>query len=269
MHKIDPNAKCAGPNYANFDRDKYDSFLLYCYDNNCLPELITWHELGDASMTSFFSNYDSVKAMAEKYYTDEYAKKSGRSYQPELLVNEYARHYDIGAPGGLVKWLAIFEDKDIDGCMAYWAMANSLNEMAADQNSPSSTWWVYHWYAQMTGEQCALTSPDFEDTRFYGLTSYDEAINMAYTIFGGARAYDKVGWSTFAASGRKDVGNINNNGDGVRFTVNVPEDGTYDVGLFYSLQAPHVDAQTLEPDANGQNRAIGQMLPYGMQVDDG
>ena len=210
VHKIDPNAKCAGPNYANFDRNEYDNFLSYCYDNNCLPELITWHELGDSSMTSFFSNYDSIKAMADKSYTESYAEKSGRSYQPELLVNEYARHYDIGAPGGLVKWLAMFEDKDIDGCMAYWAMANSLNEMAADQNSPSSTWWVYHWYAQMTGEQCALTSPDFEDTRFYGVTSYDEDIDMAYTIFGGSE--EKGGKETVYLNNMSSTGISGANG---------------------------------------------------------
>ena len=135
----------------------------------------------------------------------------------------------------------------------------------------------------MTRSKIQVTDTDEMDAFFAVITSTDETgapmenvsiSTLSYEaedaeLIGGARAYDKVGWSTFAASGRKDVGNINNNGDGVRFTVNVPEDGMYDVGLFYSLQAPYVDAQTLEPDANGQNRAIGHTLPYGMQVDDG
>ena len=379
VHKIDPNAKCAGPNFAGFNAGTYDSFLSYCYNNNCLPEIISWHELGDASMTDFYKNYDSVKSSAAKYYNDAYAQKSGRKYQPELLVNEYARHRDIATSGGLVKWLAMFEDKDMDGCLAYWGMANSLNEMAADQNSPSSSWWVYHWYAQMTGEQVTLTSPAFASTRFYGLTAYDDEIPMAYVLFGGseekhgketvylknmdktklvnangmvnvkiygvgfsgqhganykpevvfegavkvtdntlkiqttdtdemdaffavvsvaptpaqisemnnvkistlsyeaeeatllggAKTYTQSGWSTWASSGRSDVGNIKKNGDGVKFTVNVPEDGYYDLSLFYSLQAPFVNPQTLEPDANGQNRGIGQVLPFGMQIDNG
>ncbi len=379
VHKIDPNARCAGPNFAGFNAGTYDSFLSYCYSNNCLPELITWHELGDSSLTSFFNNYNSVKNSAAKYYTAAYAEKTGRSYQPGLLVNEYARHYDIATSGGLVKWLAMFEDKDMSGCMAYWGMANSLNEVAADQNSPSSTWWVYHWYAQMTGEQCRLTAPAFAATRFYGVTSYDGSINTAYALFGGsedkhgketvyldnmdktslanengavnvkvyavgfsgqqgenckpevifdgavnvtdntlkiqvtdtdemkayfavispapnpsqttdmenvrlsidsyeaedarliggAKAYAKTGWSTWAASGRKEVGSINNNGDGVEFTIDVPENGDYDLSLFYSLQAPYVNPRTLEPDANGQNRAQGKMLPFGMQIDGG
>jgi hypothetical protein len=375
VHAIYPEARCAGPNFAGYNQQSYDSFLAFCYQNDCLPEVITWHELGDSSLTDFYTHYDEVKAMQAKYYTEEYALKTGRSYQPKLLVNEYARHYDIGSPGGLVKWLAMFEDKDMSGCLAYWAMANTLNELAADQNSPTSSWWVYHWYAQMTGEQCPLVSPDFDKTRFYGLTSYDEEINTAYVLFGGnedkngreavyldnldstslmneygivrakvyavsfsgqlgatyepevvfdgelkaedntlkitvnntdemqayfavltkgygseysdealeypvlsyeaedaellggARAYSKGGWSTFATSGRAEVGSINNNGDGVKFTINVPEDGEYIASLFYSLQAPYVNPKTLEPDANGQNRGIGKSLPYGFELD--
>ncbi|MGN0522740.1 MAG: hypothetical protein ACI4IG_00535, partial [Eubacterium sp.] len=379
VHAIDPNARCVGPNFAGFNADSYNHFLEYCYNNNCLPEIISWHELGDISLTDFYEHYDCVKTAQGKYYTDEYAEKSGRSYQPELIVNEYARHYDIGSPGGLIKWLSMFEDKDMSACMAYWAMANSLNEMAADQNSPTSTWWVYHWYAQMTGNQCPLTCPDFNQTRFYGVSSYDESINMAYVLFGGsedenkaetvyldnidatdlanenglvnvkiygvgfsgqqgacyspqvvfnsavqiadnslrvqidnpnemqayfavitkaddsaspsnmsgvgmstlsyeaedsdllggATVYDKISWTSFATSGRADVGNICNIGDGVEFNINVPKSSYYNISLFYSLQAPFVNPKTLNPDANGQNRGIGKTLPFGVKIDDG
>ena len=377
VHKIDPDARCVGPNYSGFEKENYNSFFEYCYANDCLPEIITWHELGDISLTDYFKHYDEIREMQAKYYTEEYAAKAGRSYQPELLVNEYARHYDIGSVGGLVKWLAMFEDKDMSGCMAYWAMANSLNEMVADQNSPASTWWVYHWYAQMTGKQCPLVSPKFDETKFYGVTSYDEDINMGYVLFGGnedengaesvyldnfdstdlannedavhiklygvsfsgqvganykqetifegnvkvngnslkikvnntdemeayfavltkpedgaetadmngvkfpylsyeaenaellggATAYAKGGWTDFATSGRMNVGSINNNGDGVRFTVDVPESGYYNASIFYSLQSPYVNPKTLVPQENGQNRGIGKSLPYGMELD--
>lgn len=369
VHAIDPKARCVGPNFSGFNAEQYDSFLRYCRDNDCLPEIISWHELGDISMTDYYDHYDAVKRMQTQYYTGD--------FQPQLMVNEYARHYDIGSPGGLVKWLSMFEDKDMSGCMAYWAMANTLNEMAADQNAPTSTWWVYHWYAQMTGKQCPITAPDFKDSRFWGVTSYDENLNMAYALFGGnenrngtesvyldnmsstdllnangavnvklysvsfsgqlganyksqlvfdgavqtsgdtlkltavdtdemqayfavitkaedaasavtldgvthpvmsyeaenatllgdARAYDKFGWTSFATSNRGDVGNINQNGDGVRFDITVPADGYYTASLFYSLQAPYVNPKTLVPDANGQNRGIGKALPYGVALD--
>ncbi len=369
VHKIDPDARCVGPNYSGFEEENYDSFLEYCYNNNCLPEIISWHELGDISLTDFKKHYDKIQNIVDKYYTE--------TEKPELLVNEYARHYDIGSVGGLVKWLAMFEDKDMSGCMAYWAMANTLNEMAADQNSPASTWWVYHWYAQMTGEQCPLVSPEFDKTKFYGVTSYDENNNMGYVLFGGnenengtetvyldninstdltnsndaigvkiygvpfsgqlganykpevifegnikaeenslkikinntdemeayfavltkpeddetisdasglefpyfsyeaenaellggATAHSKGVWWDFATSGRMNVGNINNNGDGVCFTVDVSESGYYNASIFYSLQAPYVNPKTLVPQESGQNRGIGKSLPYGMELD--
>lgn len=369
VHSIYDNARCVGPNFSGFNAEQYSHFLKYCYENDCLPEIISWHELGDISLTDFVEHYDSVMADVERYYE--------KGSEPQLMVNEYARHYDIGSAGGLVKWLSMFEDKDMSGCMAYWAMANSLNEMAADQNSPTSTWWVYHWYAQMTGEQCPLTYPEFDKTRLYGVASYDESVNMGYILFGGsedenmpeivyadnlsstdlmndngavnikiygvgfsgqhgsnyspkvvyegvtsttdntlrikidnpnemeayfailtkpdddtvgeemqnaqmpvmsyeaenatllgnATAYDKIGWATFATSGRANVGSINNNDSGVEFDVTVKEDGLYNASLFYSLQAPYVNPQTLAPQENGQNRGIGKTLPFGVSVD--
>lgn len=369
VKNIYPDARCVGPNFSGFNEESYDAFLSYCKDNNCLPEIISWHELGDVSLTDFEDHYNSVQDMVKKYYSSE--------NEPELMVNEYARHYDIGSVGGLVKWLAMFENKDMSGCMAYWAMANSLNEMAADQNSPASTWWVYHWYAQMTGEQCPITYPNFKDSKFYGVASYDENENMGYILFGGSEddnytetvyadnisktdlmnkngavnvkiygvgfsgqhgasykpelifngavqtkdnsleisveetdemdayfavltkpsddaevkefgnakistisyeaenatllgnsaTYPKLGWTDFATSGRSDVGSINNNESGVQFDVEVAEEGIYNASIFYSLQAPFVNPQTLEPQEDGQNRGIGKSLPYGVAVD--
>lgn len=398
IHAIDPNAKCAGPNTTNYVKSWNQDFFAFCYENDCLPEIVTWHELydggnlanqgdpndagmkGDSTITFYHHCLDMAALLSQYYPADE---------MPEIVVNEYALFDDIGSPGRLVKWLSMLEDQDISGCMAYWGLANTLNEMAADQFNPNSTWWLYHWYSQMTGTQRAYifdNNPNatqqekadafynMEDS-YYGLTSYDEDNNIAYTLFGGstledsetirltnmdatklaganggvnvkvygvgysgqmgitsqpqviydgpvqvvdntltvtvtgtdemdayyavftptdrageekavcalstlsyeaedaallggAQVYTKSGTNDMATSGRAIVGSINNNGDGVQFTVDVPETGVYELDLFYSIQAPFVDAETLEPDGAGQNRAIGQTLPFGMQVDD-
>lgn len=398
IHAIDPNAKCAGPNTTNYVKTWNQDFFQFCYENDCLPEIVTWHELydggnlanandpndagmkGDSTITFYNHCLDMTALLSQYYPADE---------MPEIVVNEYALFDDIGSPGRLVKWLSMLEDQDISGCMAYWGLANTLNEMAADQFNPNSTWWLYHWYSQMTGTQRAYifnNNPNateeekaeafynLEDT-YYGLTSYDEENNIAYSLFGGstleenetirltnmdatalagangavnvrvygvsysgqmgitsqpqviydgpvqvvdntltvtvtgtdemdayyavftptdrageasavcsmstlsyeaedaallggAQVYTKTGTNDMATSGRAIVGNINNNGDGVQFTVDIPETGVYQLDLFYSIQAPFVDAETLEPDGAGQNRAIGQTLPFGMQVDE-
>ncbi|MGM9937982.1 MAG: InlB B-repeat-containing protein, partial [Candidatus Ornithomonoglobus sp.] len=362
---IDPNAKCAGPNWAMFGADRMVAFLGDCKENNCLPEMITWHELDDNSR--FWTWYERL----HDRYIPEYYKDAG--YTPEILVNEYVGYNYIGLTGKIMQQVQQFEDADIMGCMAYWGLANSMNEMAADRNSPTATWWLYHWYAQMTGSQKPCSSSE----GLYGVTSYDEEANMAYTLFGGnteqgginrvslenisntdlvgekgachvkiygtgysgtmgadyspeliyegnitakndalrfevkstdeadiyfavvtktdepgaepepaelsALSYEaenadilgnaviqsRLSSSDFGVSGKKTVGNIVKNGDGVEFTVEVPNDGIYDASIFYAVQAPYVNPKTLVPDNNGQNRAIGKVLPFGMSVDGG
>ena len=377
VHKIDPNARCVGPNYAYYNSWAIaDVFLNYCKEHNCLPEIVSWHEISDASSYRWlYRNYNEMKDKVASIYAG-----TGREL-PELLINEYTLFYDIGATGGLVKWLGTLEDADAKGCMAYWGMANSLNEMVAEQNSPASSWWVYHWYAQMTGKQCDVTTPDVRRANIsgmYGVTSYDEDNNIAYSLFGGGANYDTetvyldnidktnlvnengavnvkvygvshsgqqgtsykpevvfdgavtvdnntltiniedtdeldayfavitkatddaeseemsgakfktvkveaedatLGGSAYVAerfdghlmppSGRKDVGDMHKTGASVEFTVTVDDASTYDLGVFYSLAAPNVDPYTLEPKADGQNRAQGRTLPIEMKIDNG
>lgn len=373
VHNIDPDAVCAGPNMTIYRHNEYKEFLKFCKENDCLPEIITWHELQN-DFRNFPVNYEKAAELVETYYTD--------GFKPEICINEYGRHCDLTAAGDLVKWAAMLEDKNIDGCLAFWSFANSLNDIAAGQNTPGAAWWVYHWYAQMTGEQCDAVTELAENTDFYGMASYDTDINMAYTVFGGnteagadevvklnnmsstnllgtngaanVKVYG-VGFSghhgdslmpecifdsavsaqddtltikvddtdemdayfavitptddegdemigarisalsyeaedaemlgnavssynpdrsdaeyrkTFAASGRWVVENIANNGDGVKFTVNVPENGVYDTRLFYALQAPTVNGDYVI-DENGTNRGVGKVLPFGLEVDGG
>lgn len=373
IHKIDPNAVCTGPNMTRYRHNEYKEFLKFCKENDCMPEIITWHELQN-DFRNFPENYDKAEELVNTYYTD--------GFKPEICINEYGRHCDLTAAGDLVKWMAMLEDKNVTGCLAFWSFADSMNDIAAGQNTPGSAWWIYHWYAQMTGEQCNAVTKLDDGVDFYGLTSYDEDINMAYTIFGGntdtgadevvtlnnisstnllgtngaanVKVYgvgfsghhgdsltpqcifdgavnaendtitikvddtdemdayfaiitptDKTGEKmdnvklstlsyeaeneellggatssynpdrsdaeyrkTFAQSGRWVVKNIADNEDGVKFTVNVPETGVYDMRLFYSLQAPAVN-ENYEIDANGTNRAVGKVLPFGMTVNDG
>ena len=67
----------------------------------------------------------------------------------------------------LVNWLAIFEEEDVYASLPYWGLANSLNELAADSNQPNGAWWVYKWYAQMTGKKLPLTLENIEGPGAY------------------------------------------------------------------------------------------------------
>ena len=50
IKSVDKNASLAGPNSAGYGTQftsgqSNKSFVQFCADNNCMPDVITWHEL--------------------------------------------------------------------------------------------------------------------------------------------------------------------------------------------------------------------------------
>lgn len=186
---INPAIKVAGPNFSSYDGNAYNTFLDYCKRNNCLPEYITWHELSKDKLESFSSHCAQVKDYIELYYADS-------DFEPVIFVNETVNFDDVGNPGALVNWISIFEEEDVYASLPYWGLANSLNELAADANKPNGAWWVYKWYAQMSGSKAPLSLSDIDAPgaygRLYGLTSVDEKNSTIHTLFGGQKGRQRV-----------------------------------------------------------------------------
>ena len=89
-------------------------------------------------------------------------------------------------------------------------------------------------------------------------------------MIGAAATFKKTNGNDLARSNRAEVGGLNSESDGVKFTVNVPEDGKYHLNIYYTSQAPQVDALTLKYVASGgQNRAIGKLSSHTLSVDNG
>ncbi|SKB56187.1 F5/8 type C domain-containing protein [Lachnospiraceae bacterium] len=192
VKEIDPDAKTAGPNFASFNVSSYENFFKYCAENNCLPEIITWHDLAKGKLTGFYSELASVKSMVSEYY-----KNSG--IEPKIFVNETVNFEDIGVPGTLVNWLSIYEENDTYASLPYWGLANSLNELAAGENEPNSAWWVYRWYAEMQGYKTSLKtfninnpSSSKKGDRLYGLCSVDEDNETVMALFGGHKGEQNI-----------------------------------------------------------------------------
>ena len=372
VKNIDQRIKIASPSFAQYNDGYYSTFFKYCKENNCLPEYVTWHELQKDKLAKFEQHYNHFMNSVKKYY-------NGSGIEPIIFLNETVNRDDVGVPGILVNWLSIFDEKNIYASLPYWGLANSLNELAADTNKPNGGWWVYKWYAQMTGNKMPLKLENIEGPhaygRLYGLTSLDEDAGIIYSLFGGgkgkqtvniqnicstetfkdasnahvkiyrakytghhgfaddtpvefegnvafigndlqftirnakfmdayyavvtpatseenslpedyvkkwdktyeaedatlfgqAKVTEKKGGNDLAPSERKMVENIYSQNDGVRFKVNVPEDGRYRMDIYYSSQAPAVDPLTLEyVSSGGQNRAIGALSRHTLSID--
>ena len=101
-----------------------------------------------------------------------------------IVVTEYGEMQDCGNPGKMVHYITEIENSGTWGEMAYWRLANNLNDTAADDNSPNSNWWLYRKYAEMEGnlletEVSALKNRHLHDgdwrLDYKGIASINEA----------------------------------------------------------------------------------------------
>ncbi len=172
----DPSAMIAGPNDAVYrGHNSMYSFLKYCRDNNCLPDIISWHELQVSCLNTMSSHIADYRSICSSLSIPEV----------QIVINEYADYSDCGVPGRLVNWIARLEDNRVYGCLPFWHQANNLNDLASDSNDGNGAWWVYKWYGDMSGKTLSVSTQNTSYDNFYALASIDEAKQCATVIAGG------------------------------------------------------------------------------------
>lgn len=141
VKSLDEDAVIGGPGFCDYETAKMEGFMSFCAENDCVPEVMIYHEL------AWWSIYDW------QMHVDDYRrieKELGVKELP-IVVTEYGEMQDCGNPGKMVHYITAIEKSGTWGEMAYWRLANNLNDTAADDNSPNSNWWLYRKYAEMEG----------------------------------------------------------------------------------------------------------------------
>lgn len=197
----DPAAAIAGPNSAKYNEQfenqfdpnvRMDSHIQYCANNDCMPDVITWHELEvdklekmDAHIKDFKNIWNNTDwTQYKKDHPEKFAEGANVPEIPQICINEYAAYEDCGVPGRLVNWIARLEDQKIYGCLPFWHQANNLNDLTADANQGNGAWWLFKWYGDMSGKTVKVnTSTSFE--KLYGVASVDDTKKIATTLLGG------------------------------------------------------------------------------------
>ena len=148
IKEADPNATVVGPNHA-YDPSYNEmlGFLNFCKTNDCLPDVITWHELQVSDLNNL--NINNTNNSIQRYRS---AARDAGVEEKQVVINEYADFADCGVPGRLVNWIARLEDNQVYGCLPFWHQANNLNDLAANANQGNGAWWVYKWYGDMSGK---------------------------------------------------------------------------------------------------------------------
>lgn len=192
IKEADPNATIGGTNDWSYNQAfgthptedrlyELRDFLPFCIENDCMPDIFTWHELDTFDMRDMKAH----KAHFEDAWKTAYEDAGLEVPEiPQIVVNEYATMDDCGVPGRLVNWIARFEECGFYACLPFWHQANSLNDLASDANEGSSSWWTYKWYGDMSGELLSVESnTDYKE--LYGLASIDDNKRSVKVLLGG------------------------------------------------------------------------------------
>ncbi len=163
VKSIDPEAMIGGPGYCDYDAFEIREFLEYCKTNNCLPDVMIYHELYETSSALWEIHVNEYRSIEKEIGIDELP----------IIITEYGTMAECGAPGDMLQYIVQMEKTGTYGNVAYWRLANNLCDTAADNNSPNSNWWLYRWYADMSGDAIQAKIIDIPHCDFANLIKYN------------------------------------------------------------------------------------------------
>ncbi|WP_247040812.1 hypothetical protein [Arthrobacter rhizosphaerae] len=171
------HAKIGGPGDAGWKAQRSSDILDFAKASNTLPDIFIWHELGIQQLATFRSHLTAYRNM-------ETAKGI-----PAIPVNitEYGMLRDMGVPGQLIQWFAMFEDEKVDAQTAYWNYAGNFSDNSARPNGANAGWWMFKWYGDLQGSTTVNVTPpqlNVADT-LQGIGAVDNVNKRATVLFGG------------------------------------------------------------------------------------
>lgn len=177
IRSLDPQAKIIGPAFSYYNQSKMSEFLSYCKTNNCLPDIICWHQWGSETLSA---NIDSYRAL-----------ETSLGISPRLIsINEYSHntHEYEGAPGPSAPFIAKFERKGVDTANISWwfpSLPGRLGSLITAQNQKNGGWWFYKWYGDMSGNMVNTIPPNDKSDGLDGFANIDLTAKYASVGLGG------------------------------------------------------------------------------------
>lgn len=177
IRSMDPDAKIIGPSYSYYNSSRMDAFIKYCSQNNCLPDVVSWHQWGSAGFVGAVESYREI----EKKYNVTPRK---------LSINEYSseEHSEEGCPGLSVPFIAKFERYDVESAMISWwfvPLPGRLGSLLTSNNERGGGWWLYKWYGDMSGYMAKVTPPNDKSDGVDGFAALDTKKGFASIVLGG------------------------------------------------------------------------------------
>lgn len=190
IRRLDPNERIIGPSLAYYSNSYMRTFLTYCKANNCIPDVICWHQWGAAGFVGSYNQYRALE------------KELGISPRP-ITINEYSSKTsdpNEGCPGYSVPFISKFERHGIESaCISWWFtnLPGRLGSLLTSGNQKGGGWHLYKWYGDMSGSMVQVTPPNDNSEGLDGFACIDDVNKYASICIGG----NFTGNATVAISG--------------------------------------------------------------------
>jgi hypothetical protein len=178
FRQLDPTVKIAGPSPAVFNSNNMSSFLSFCKANNCLPDIMVWHEGEWVS-----NNVQAYRKLEQQL---------GIGPLP-ISINEYCGYgqlKDEGKPGTMGPLIAQLERSGVETASITWwdtPHPGRLGSLLATDTERNGGWFFYKWYGDMTGNMIGVTSSlAVNGKNLDGFANLDAAARNASVILAGA-----------------------------------------------------------------------------------
>jgi len=196
VRELDSDTPIMGPSYSIFNETWIRSFLSYCKENGCLPDIISWHELGDYLGVP---NPQNIQARIAVYRQIE--EELGIDPLP-ISINEYMAYSEDTIPGHTIQYIAQFERGGVDTAnTAFWFRPGRLSNIVTDTGKANGSWWMFKWYGDMSGEMAMTVPAQTDSMGLDGIASVDEDTDAVHVVFGGASGDREVVVKGFESEG--------------------------------------------------------------------
>jgi len=178
IKSLDPQAKIIGPSYSYYNGTSMKAFLTYCKANNCLPDIVSWHQWGAAALSATIDSYRALETSLgispRAISINEYSSKTSDPYE--------------GCPGYSVPLIAKFERKGVESaCISWWftGLPGRLGSLLTSTNAKGGGWHLYKWYGDMTGDMVKTTPPNDASDGVDAFAAVDKSAKVASIVLGG------------------------------------------------------------------------------------
>ncbi|GGK78364.1 RICIN domain-containing protein [Mangrovihabitans endophyticus] len=172
IRSLDASKPIQGPSFSD-NISGMRTFLQNAVATNTVPDILSWHELSSASKIA--GDVATIQSIEDQL---------GISRRP-IAIEEYASPSEVGLPGPLVGYISKFERLGIrDAELPFWNQSGTLGDLLTSRGgSPNAAYWLYTWYAAMTGTMVTTTPP--AQSGIDGFAAVPSARNEVSIVVGG------------------------------------------------------------------------------------